>query len=63
MRGTTLAGGDILHHTKGIRDIKFADLTDRELNKLVEAEKFMNSQPDHASRGEEIILLAYKQKS
>ena len=52
-----------MHHTKGIRDIKFADLTDRELNKLVEAEKFMNSQPDHASRGEEIILLAYKQKS
>jgi hypothetical protein len=47
-----------LHHNK--KDVKFADLTDRELDKLVEAEKFINSQPDHAGRNEEIILLAYK---
>lgn len=39
---------------------QFADLTDKELDKIRDAEKFLNTQPDHASRGEEIILLAYK---
>ena len=39
---------------------QFADLTDKELDRIRDAEKFLNSQPDHASRGEEIILLAYK---
>ncbi len=48
-----------MHHNK---NLKFADLTDRELDKLVEAEKFINSQPDHAGREEEIILLAYKKE-
>lgn len=45
------------HHDTGYQ---FADLTDRELDKIRDAEKFINSQPDHGSRGEEIILLAYK---
>lgn len=48
-----------MHHNK---DIRFADLTGRELDKLVEAERFINSQPDHASGNEEIILLAYKKE-
>lgn len=43
-------------------DLRFADLTDREMDKLREVERFINSQPDHGSRGEKIILLAYKQK-
>lgn len=46
------------HHNPNVR---FADLTDRELDKIRETEQFLNSQPDHASRGEEVILLAYKQ--
>ena len=49
------------HHNQSNSNVKFADLTDRELDKLKETESFLNSQPDHASRGEEIILLAYKQ--
>lgn len=47
------------HHNK--TNVKFADLTDRELDKIKDTETFLNAQPDHASRGEEIILLAYKQ--
>ncbi|MBS4022124.1 MAG: hypothetical protein KGZ79_06845 [Dethiobacter sp.] len=49
-----------MHHNK---DVKFADLTDRELDKLRETEQFFNSQPEHNTRGEEIILLAFKQES
>ncbi|MDW7651355.1 MAG: hypothetical protein SCK29_13480 [Bacillota bacterium] len=48
-----------MHHNK---DVRFADLTDKELDKIKDTETFINSQPDHASRGEEIILLAYKQE-
>jgi hypothetical protein len=47
------------HHNK---DIMFAELSDKELNKIVETEKFLNSQQDHSNRSEEIILLAYKQQ-
>lgn len=50
-----------MHHHNNPH-IKFANLTDRELDKLVEAEKFMNDQTDHGMRGEEIILLAYKKE-
>ncbi|EEG77757.1 hypothetical protein [Dethiobacter alkaliphilus] len=46
-----------MHHTKD--HAQFASLSDKDLNKIREAEKFLNSQPDHSS--EEIILLAYKQ--
>lgn len=46
-----------MHHNK---EVMFADLTQRELDKIQEAEGFLNSQPDHKSRDEEIILLAYK---
>jgi hypothetical protein len=45
-----------MHHNK---DIKFANLNERELDKLREAEKFINTQKDQNT--EEIILLAYKQ--
>ena len=48
------------HHNK---QVIFADLTDRELDKIQETEKYLNSQPDHSSRGEEVILLAYKQNN
>ena len=48
------------HHNK---QVMFAELNDRELNKIQETEKFLNSQPDHSSRGEEVILLAYKQNN
>ena len=48
-----------MHHNK---NIKFADLNDRELDKLREAEQFLNSQQEEQNtRGEEIIILAYKQ--
>ncbi len=46
-----------MHH----KDVKFADLTDSELDKLREAEKILNSQTDHGKKSEEIILLAFKQ--
>jgi hypothetical protein len=48
-----------MHHHK--QDVRFADLTNKELDKIRDTEKFLNSQTEHASRGEEVILLAYKQ--
>ena len=43
-------------------NIPYAELTEKELKKIIEAEKFINTQPDHQkarSQGQEIILLAY----
>ncbi len=40
----------------------FANLTEKELQKIVEAEKFLNSRPARGmdqEEGKEIILLAY----
>ncbi|HHT46270.1 MAG TPA: hypothetical protein GX004_03115 [Firmicutes bacterium] len=40
----------------------FANLTEKELQKIIQAEKFLNSQPDHEmdrKEGKEIVLLAY----
>ena len=47
-------------------NIPYAELTEKELQKIMEAEKFINNQPDHQkerSNGREIILLAYTVKS
>ncbi len=47
-------------------DISFASLTEKELQKITEAEKFINTQPDHQNerdKGQEIILLAYTVKN
>ena len=49
-----------MHHHN--QNVKFADLTDKELDKIRDTEKFLNSQADQTSRGEEVILLAYKQE-
>jgi hypothetical protein len=46
-------------------NIPFAALTEKELQKVMEAEKFINTQPDHQNereKGQEIILLAYSVK-
>ncbi|MGI6317414.1 MAG: hypothetical protein GX263_00925 [Firmicutes bacterium] len=43
-------------------NVPFANLTEKELQKIIEAEKFLNSQPDHEmdrEEGKEIVLLAY----
>lgn len=43
-------------------NIPFANLTEKELKRIIEAEKFLNSQPDHEmdrEEGKEIVLLAY----
>ena len=40
----------------------FANLTEKELQKIIQAEKFLNSQPDQEmdrKEGKEIVLLAY----
>lgn len=45
--------------------IPYAELTEKEMQKLLEAERFLNSQPDHQkdrNDGREIILLAYNVK-
>lgn len=48
-----------MHH-HGRSDFEFADLTSRELDKIIEIEKLLNSQQNN--RDEEIIILAYKKK-
>jgi hypothetical protein len=51
-----------MHHT----NVPYAELTEKELQKLMEAEKFINNQPDHQNdrgEGQEIILLAYTVKN
>lgn len=45
--------------------LEFAHLTESELQKLIETEKFLNSQPDHKAlkeKGNEIYLLAFVDK-
>ena len=45
--------------------IPYAELTEKGLQKLVEAEKFINNQPDQKMKEggeEEVILLAYSWK-
>ena len=47
-------------------NIPYAELTEKELQKVMEAEKFINTQLDHQeerSNGQEIILLAYTVKN
>lgn len=42
--------------------IPFANLTEKELKKLQEAESFLNDQPDHKKdllEGKEVVLLAF----
>lgn len=46
-----------MHHY-GQSSFEFADLTSRELDKIIETEKFLNSKQDNSD--EEIIILAYK---
>lgn len=41
--------------------LPFAHLTDKQLDKIKEAEKFLNRQPDRGTEEKEIILLAFKQ--
>ena len=46
-------------------NIPYAELTEKELQKVVEAEKFINNQPGQGlsqDTDEEIILLAYSVK-
>lgn len=40
----------------------YARLTEKQLQKLKETEKFLNQQPDRGSEEEEIILLAFTQE-
>jgi hypothetical protein len=49
-----------MHHHK--TDYRFADLNDKELEKIREAEQALNSQTDQGNRDENIILLAFKQQ-
>lgn len=45
-----------------LKELSLARLTDRELEKLKEAEAFINSQPDHEharKEGKDIVLLAF----
>ncbi len=49
-----------------LKNLPFASLTQRELQKIKEAESFLNDQPDHQKdrqEGKEIILLAYMYKN
>lgn len=45
------------------KDLPFARLTEKQLEKLKETETFINRQPDRNTEEEEIILLAFKQEN
>jgi hypothetical protein len=48
-----------MHHHK--TDFRFADLSEKELEKIREAESYLNNQSGQGNQ-EEVILLAYKQQ-
>jgi hypothetical protein len=42
--------------------LPYARLTEKQLEKLQDAEKFLNRQPDRGPQEEEIILLAFRRQ-